>query len=362
MKYSKSIHLDSRSKKLISANWSPIIDIIPKDLYSKYEKLYQKFKDNKLKYNTTVYLTPLSLFPSYKLKNHIEENNLNIKTARKIENLNTLIVNDNFIKGGYFTEIINEEITKYYTIPYNVIANDFSTFIDTNKDSYNNILKIPSHHLSKKDKKDENSRPKCFIISEENLTEAIKHNKVFSKLLDYPSTVGELLSNFHGNRKICDNLEFFYNMFNLIEKYNLDVVFDDNINSETNKDTIVDLEMFQTLYGMLASTDRSNWSIAREIIANCDFESSKPYVLFLVNTFNFLKIKGDNKNYQLIHKDLQKLKKKIPGFMYKNNNYEDFIKQIINTFPEYKQTMCDCLTTHLNHLFKINIIKAIHSL
>ena len=185
---------------------------------------------------------------------------------------------------------------------------------------------------------------------------------MFSKLLDYPSTVGELLSNFHGNRKICDNLEFFYNMFNLIEKYNLDVVFDDNINSETNKDTIIDLEMFQSLYGMLASTDRSNWSIAREIIANCDFESSKPYVLFLVSTFNFLKIKGDNKNYQLIHKDLQKLKKKISGFMNKNNNYEDFIKQIINTFPEYKQTMCDCLTTHLNHLFKISIIKAIHSL
>jgi hypothetical protein len=362
MKYSKSIHLDSRSKKLISASWSPIIDIIPKDLYSKYEKLYQKFKDNKLKYNTTVYLTPLSLFPSYKLKNYIEENNLNIKTARKIENLNTLIVNDNFIKEGYFTEIINEEITKYYTIPYNVIANDFSTFIDTNKDSYNNILKIPSHHLSKKDKKDENLRPKCFIISEENLTKAIKHNKSFSVLLNYPSTTGELLSNFHGNRKICDNLEFFYNMFNLIEKYNLDVVFDDNINSETNKDTIVDLEMFQTLYGMLASTDKSNWSIAREIIANCDFESSKPYVLFLVSTFDFLKNKGDNKNYQIIHEHLQKLGKKISGFMYKNNNYEDFIKQIINVFPQYKQIMCDCLTTHLNHLFKISIIKAIHSL
>ena len=53
-----------------------------------------------------------------------------------------------------------------------------------------------------------------------------------------------------------------------------------------------------------------------------------------VSTFNFLKIKGDNKNYQLIHKDLQKLKKKISGFMNKNNNYEDFIKQIIASFHQ----------------------------
>ena len=67
MKYSKSIHLVR--KKLTSANWNQVIDIVSKDLYPKYETLYQKYKDNKLKSNTTVYLTPLSLFPSYKLKN-----------------------------------------------------------------------------------------------------------------------------------------------------------------------------------------------------------------------------------------------------------------------------------------------------
>ncbi len=66
MKYNKEIQLDSKSKKLTSASGYLIIDIMPKDLYFKYEKLYQKHKDNKLKHNTTVYLTPLSSFPTYK--------------------------------------------------------------------------------------------------------------------------------------------------------------------------------------------------------------------------------------------------------------------------------------------------------
>jgi hypothetical protein len=360
MKFSKAIYLDNR-KKLANASWNKVIDIIPKDLYPKYETLYQKYKDNKLKSNTTVYLTPLSSFPSYKLKNYIEENKLNIETARKTEKLDTLIINDTFIKEAYFSEILKEKVKKYYEIPYDVIANNFSSFVDKNNE-YNNILKTPSYHLSKKDKKEGNLKAHSFIISEESLIEAINYNKAFSVLLNYPTTTGELLTQSHGNKSACDNLEFFYKLFDLIEKNNLDVVFDDNINSETNKDTVVDLEMFQTLYGMLASTDKSNWIIAREIIANCDFETSKPYVLFLVNVFNFLKIKGDNKNYHLIYKHLKVLQVKNKYILLKDASYEDFIQKIINIFPQYKQTMCDCLTTHLNHLFKTSIIKSIHSL
>ena len=362
MKYSKAITLNIRSKKLQSSIYNQVIDIVPKDLYPKYETLYQKYKDNKLKSNTTVYLTPLSSFPSYKLKNYIEENKLNIETARKTEKLDTLIINDAFIKEAYFSEILKEKAEKYYTIPYNVIAENFSSFIDKNNE-HNNILKTSSYHLSKKDKKEGNLKPSSFIISEKNLSDAINYNNVFSILLNYPTTTGELLTKSHGNKSACDHLEFFYKMFDLIEKNNLDVVFDDNINSETNKDIVIDLEVFQTLYGMLASKDKSNWNIAREIIANCDFESSKPYVLFLVNIFNFLKNKGNNKNYHLIYKQLRTVNNKhFSSLLDKYIGYEKFTQQIITYFPEYKQIMCDCLITHLNHLFKISIIKSIHSL
>ena len=235
------------------------------------------------------------------------------------------------------------------------LSKDFSSFI--NKDhEYNNILRIPSYHLSKKDKKEGNLRAESFIISEENLTEAILYNSSFSKLLNYPSITGELLMNRHGNAKSCDNLEFFYKIFDLIEKNNLDVVFDNNINSETNKDTVIDLETFQTLYSMLASTDKSNWNIAREIIANCDFEESKPYILFLANIFDCLKNKSDNKNYHMVHKAL--LKYNLNRYM----NYTEFIQKIIEKYPQYKQIMCDCLTVHINHLCKTSLIKEILSL
>lgn len=361
MKYSKTIQLDNRSKKLTSAGWSQIIDIVPKDLYPKYEKLYQKYKDNKLKPNTTVYLTPLSSFPSYKLKNYIEENKLNIKTARKTEKLDTLIISNDFIKEAYFSKILREEAKKYYTIPYDVIAKNFFSFIDKNN-KHNNILETPSYHLTKKDKINGNFHPSLFIMSEEDLTDAIKNNKTFSVLLNYPTTTGELISKSHGNKKACDHLEFFYNIFDLVEKNKLDIVFDDSINAAANKDTVIDLEMFQTLYGMLASTDNSNWNIAREIIANCNFKSSKPYVLFLVKIFDSLKKKSSNINYHLIHKEIFTTNSKIKSVLSKWNTYEVFIQEMSKVYPTQNQIMCDCLTTHLNHLFKTSIIKSIHSL
>ena len=83
---------------------------------------------------------------------------------------------------------------------------------------------------------------------------------------------------------------------------------------------------------------------------------------YIWQVFNFLKNKGDNKNYHLIYKHLKVLQVKNKYILYKDAQYEGFIQQIINMFPQYKQIMCDCLTTHLNHLFKTSIIKAIHSL
>ena len=353
MKYSRIIVLNKGY--LVPQTSSLVVDIIPNDLHLKYEKLYQKFKNNKLKSNTTVYLTPLSLFPSYKLKNYIEENKLNIQTARKTEKLNTLIINNDFIREEY--SLTKEE--KYYVIPYDIIVKDFSSFINKSN-SWNDISKIPPHHLSKKDK---NEVLKSFIMLEKDLNEAIKYQKLFSKLLNCPTVTGEIITKSHGNSKACDHLEFFSNIFDLIEKNNLDVVFDDNINSAANKDTVIDLETFQTLYSMLSSADINNWSIAREIIANSDYNKSKPYILFLVKIFDFLKNKSGNVNYHLIYKYLLKENKKMDTILLsKWHTYDVFIQKITNLYPSYNQNVCDCLTTHLNHLFKTSIIKTIHSL
>jgi hypothetical protein len=353
MKILRGIKFESSKRRLISNyNISAIADIIPDEYNLEYKKLYEKYKDNKLKDNTTVYLTPLSIFPSYKLKNYIDENKLNISTARKSDKLDTVIVSDLFIRENF----IDSKRDTFYIIPHKYINDNYNKFIYISS-HYDNINEVPRYHLPKNYSKEITS----FIITEKDLKEAILYDKSFEKLLQFPKITGHPISYFHGNKKAYDNIDFYLNLISLVKNYKLEVVFDNNVNSLANKDTVLDLEIFNTLYNMLASTDDSNWSIAREIIANCDFEVSKPYIMFLTNVFDVLKNKSNNKNYHLVYKQLVNLNDELERSMFWNS-YADFINKMIKTYPEYKQVMCDCLTVHLNHLFKVDLVKTIHSL
>ena len=88
---------DHRGKYVFNVGWALVGGIIPEDYQTKIKNFLNEIKDNKLTDNSTVYVTPLSELPSYKLKNYIEENKLNITTARKLEKLDTLIINKEFI-------------------------------------------------------------------------------------------------------------------------------------------------------------------------------------------------------------------------------------------------------------------------
>ena len=55
--------------------WERVAGIIPESYKQRYLALFEKSKDNKIENKTTVYSTPLSELPPYKLKNYIEENN-----------------------------------------------------------------------------------------------------------------------------------------------------------------------------------------------------------------------------------------------------------------------------------------------
>jgi hypothetical protein len=171
-------------------------------------------------------------------------------------------------------------------------------------------------------------------------------------------TLGYIINKSHGNKKAYDSIDLFNNLVNLVEVKKLNLILDTTLNSEINKELIIDLDVFKTLYSMLSSTDDSNYSVARELIANCEFETSKPYILFLANQFSEIRNKSNNKNYHNTHSQLKKYSK------YYNNceNYANFIKDTVVVYPEYKQILCDCLTVHLNNLFKSDLIKTIHSI
>ena len=91
-----------------------------------------------------------------------------------------------------------------------------------------------------------------------------------------------------------------------------------------------------------------------EIIANSEYESSRPYILFLASVFDFLKRKSNNKNYHIIHNNLWKEESMI----YTNNN-TTFIIKAATMLPEYKQIICDCLKIHLNRVYRSDFIKEI---
>ena len=82
--------------------WNKIEGIIPADYKEKLDNFINNIDKNaKLEDNETVYISPISELPSYKLKNYIEENKLNINTARKIEKLDTIVISESFLRKNY---------------------------------------------------------------------------------------------------------------------------------------------------------------------------------------------------------------------------------------------------------------------
>ena len=101
MNISKLTFDTSKHKHFRINGWEKVAGIIPESYKQRYLALYEANKDNKIENKTTVYSTPLSELPSYKLKNYIEENKLNIKTARKFDKLDAVIISDIFIRDNY---------------------------------------------------------------------------------------------------------------------------------------------------------------------------------------------------------------------------------------------------------------------
>ena len=112
---------------------------------------------------------------------------------------------------------------------------------------------------------------------------------------------------------------------------------------------------------MLNSTDAGNSKIAREIMANCEYDQSRPYILFLASIFEKLLTKSDNRNYHAVHKRLIKERSYFDCWGYKTTGHFEVIERIIRKCPEYKSIFCQCARIHLNALYKSEVIKEVIS-
>lgn len=306
-----------------------------KDIANKYKELCLKSKNNKIKDNSIIYPSPLSNYPGYKLDNYISENKLSIKKSYTPSKVDTIILDEDAVDNLRIYDYSSEriiipvsEFKKYYTSLIPLSDSHSHTFLSSLTDS-------DSLYINKND------------IN-------INFEKTFN---DYPILVG---GEIYVNQKNNKTIEFLSTLFDYIEKYNWHVVLDGSINSESNKDLVLDQESFENLYSMLASNNQGNLKLAREIIANCHYEYSKPYVLFLSSVFIKLLNKSDNRNYHLIYELLFKDLKKM-GLNKRNieDSHYNTIKNILKAHPEYRLDITKCLKIHNNHCYGSDLIKEI---
>jgi hypothetical protein len=329
--YREITNLSQTSK--FQYSWNSTVGFLNEEIINKYKELCEKSKNNKLKNNSTVYQSSMSNYPVYKLKNYIQENKLNIKKARKWNKIDTIIIDKDFLnKLHEHSDLKNK---KYTLIPRKEI--------------------LKSKHVELDDWRLKRSDDVSFFyITSKNIT-----SKNFIQWKDYDQIEGIPIEKCHGMKNIYDNIEFITELFDNIEKYNLHVVLDSSIDKEINNGTIIDLETYEVLYNMLNS-DESNVKIAKEIIANCEYNQSRPYILFLASVFPSLLVKSDNKNYHTVHRIL-KVEQRHFNTFYSYTTHFESIPCILQKCPEFKSTFALCLKTHLNILYKNELIREIVS-
>jgi hypothetical protein len=302
------------------------LNIVTIEHKNKYKQLYDKCKDNKLQDNTTVCLSPLSTLPNYKFKSHLTENKLNIKNVRRNSKPNALIISDSLIKEYYYNE--------YSTGIYRIIPVSFLNSITTKKS--NSKLEAD-----------------FYYIDEEHLKELKNHYPAYyDKLSEFETISGTVINQDWGSKKASEYFDLFMDVISDNPPY--DIIFDHSINDDINKGLIIDDDIFVNLMNMLKSSDMDNHNLAREIIANCELEPSKPYVLFLLWKYEHLRKVADNKNFKFC---LNTLKPYRNAYYY--TNLETFLTMVIGEHAGYTQAIFNCLKLYMNNENNKTIIKEI---
>ena len=320
--------------------------IIPQETKEILQNLFQESKNNKIKNNSTLWLTSLSELPNYKLKNYIKENKLNISTARKFSQLDNVIISDSFIEREYLTSNYDEYIIFNSPIVKNIILENLA--FNSYKDPKN--LLDPNFYL---------------FITSENYNSIIQTRPDFKAVLEDKATKiikGYALKRRHGSVKAYDKFDFLIDLIDNIKKYNIKVVLDSSLQEDINKGLTIDYDVFETLYGMLKNNDMGSWELAKEIISNNEYESSKPYLIFLYCVFPELRKSSMNNNYTFFRKNLNKIYvEKLFPKQYSKFNFpiEKLIAALVNTYPQYSIEFSKCLVHHLNQLSEKTIIKDI---
>lgn len=309
---------------------------ISKEMALEYQELRKKWKNNILKTNTKVYNTQLSQFPSFKLKNYIEENKLNVSFKRTWRDLDTVIIGNDFIKELFKLDKALQQ--QHYVVPIEFMKKNYTQYI-SGKSVWNpiteNYILIESNDLEK-------------AIQFDSSFAIIKHN--------FPCVLGTLICSNNTSAKAFSQYDFFLSLPQNIKKWNLEVVYDDTLSNETNKGMVLDIEIFSNLLTMISSEDPENINMVKEIMANSEYEASEPYLSYIINVHPKLRIVNGNNNYKFL---LEKLEKFKIGNRNSVNRIDEILKNLVNIAPQYSEIYAQCIKAHFNHIMGREVIKEI---
>lgn len=310
---------------------------IPQSVALEYRELRDRWKDNTLKTNTKVYSTQLSQLPSFKLKNYIEENKLNISFGRKWRELDTVVIGNNFIEEMY--NIKNALTDQYYPIPTAVLKKNFSKYMPKGHGHWDKV------------------NEEYVLIKSSDLEKATQYDSNFSGLkLRYQPINGAVIFNRGGNSKAFSQYEFFIELLQHIRDWDLEVVYDDVLGNEVNKGMTLDIDIFSNLLSMVNSEDKENINMVKEIMANSEYEASEPYLSYILNVHPKLKVVNGNDNYKFLIKKLDKFKIIT---RYDSCTIDEIIVGLTKIAPQHSEIYAQCLKAHLNHMMGREVIKEI---
>jgi len=334
------------------SNWRKnecLMYLLDKSILTKYKSMYESNKNNTLIPNSTIHFSKLTKLPQYKLKEYINNNKLNIKKSRNINDIDTLIISNELI-NEYFNEDIHRKlqvINEYYKIP--------TEFYEQNIES---LLNNSHHSVHLSDIVDDADNISYLLLNKNNVINFKPSNTKISNLIlkikQFDVIKGIEITNGWGSIKAYETCNLFTDIVNNYGDCKFNIVFDEKINETLNEDMTMDIDVFSNIVDMLNSNDESNLKLAKEIVSNLDPISSRPYILLLLHLFpDFRKIDNNN-NFRYL---LQSLNKEKNSYTY--NSTSIFLSNILNIYPEYKQQMFEGLGKFINKKNNKNIIAEI---
>lgn len=209
------------------------------------------------------YLGKLSNLPRHKIKTYFEENK--IKKTSRIEQSDTIILNKDYLVQ--IDKIINKDIKlkKIYDIED---EKDKLWLIDEsqNGSKSNNMEKI-------------NQGYKCFFTTENS--DIIENNKELESFLNLQSYKEHYVYSFYKNPDVQEILN---HLIHVIENPHVNVVFDEYLLENINKDGFnFDEDYLSILDNMFESKTQDNINLALEMLSNINIEKYSLNIALFLN-------------------------------------------------------------------------------